>query len=296
MNGTSFRTDIRYWLRQGNTINHLLFWNIVVFLVVGIARLVGRFIPNVNFIPSFLVDQLYLHSGPQEFLTHPWGLVTYMFTHEQIFHILFNMLNLFWFGNLFRSFLGNHRVLPLYLYGGIAGGLTYLLVFRLIAPNQDVLLCGASASVMCMLVACATKIPNYEIGLLFIGSIRLKWLAIALVVLDMLALTDGNTGGMVAHLGGSLLGFLYIKLLDNGTDLCQPLIWLFNRDARVQAVPHRRRQRSFVPKKSPLKVVRNAQDENKQSRLDQLLDKINDKGMESLSPEEKAWLKNISQE
>jgi len=293
MNGTSFRSDIRYWLRQGNTINHLLFWNIVVFLLLGVVHVAGWISPTANIIPTFLYEQLSLHSAIPAFISKPWGLFTYMFTHVAIFHVFFNMLNLYWFGNLFRSFLGNHRVLPLYLLGGITGGLVFLLVYNIAFASIDGTLIGASASVICLLVACATKIPNYEIGLLFLGSIRLKWLALAIVVLDAIAIPDGNTGGIAAHLGGALMGFVYIKLLDNGTDICQPLIWLFNRRVRVEAP---RRKRTFKPKKSPLKVVKNGPDENRQSRLDYLLDKINEKGFESLSPEEKAWLKKMSQE
>jgi membrane associated rhomboid family serine protease len=294
MNGTSFRSDIRYWLRQGNTINHLLFWNIVVFLLLGVVHVAGWISPAAGFVPTFLYEQLSLHSALPAFIVKPWGLFTYMFTHVAIFHIFFNMLNLYWFGNLFRSFLGNHRVLPLYLLGGITGGLVFLLVYNLAYPSLDGTLIGASASVICLLVACATKIPNYEIGLLFLGSIRLKWLALAIVVLDAIAIPDGNTGGIAAHLGGALMGFVYVKLLDNGTDICQPLIWLFNRRVRVEATG--KRKRMFKPKKSPLKVVKNGPEENRQLRLDQLLDKINDKGFESLSPDEKAWLKRMSQE
>lgn len=294
MNGTSFRSDIRYWLRQGNTINHLLFWNIVIFLVLNIPRLIANFSPAAAGVYNTIYDEAALHSLLPEFIRKPWGLVTYMFSHVEIFHIFFNMLNLYYFGNLFRSFLGNHRVLPLYLLGGVIGGLAYLLVFNIIKVT-DYTLIGASASVMALLIACATKIPNYEIGLLFLGSIRLKWLAIAVLILDLLSIGQGNMGGIIAHLGGALLGFLYIKLLDNGTDLCQPLIWLFNRRVRVEAMQKRTR-RSFKPKKSPLKVVKSHPEENKQLRLDQLLDKINDRGMESLSPEEKAWLNKMSQE
>lgn len=294
MNGTSFRSDIRYWLRQGNTINHLLFWNIVVFLVMGILYLVAKISPSTGFIASFLFDQLSLHASLPALIVRPWGLFTYMFTHTEIFHILFNMLNLYWFGNLFRSFLGNHRVLPLYLLGGITGGLVFLLVYNLAYPGYDSPMIGASASIMAILIACATKTPNYEIGLLFLGSVRLKWLALAIIVLDLISIPHGNAGGIVAHMGGALLGFIYIKLLDNGTDICQPLIWLFNRRLRVEG--GKRSRKSFRPKKSPLRVVKPQQEENKQLRLDQLLDKINDKGMDSLSPEEKAWLKKMSQE
>lgn len=291
MNGTSFSSDIRYWLRQGNTINQLLFWNIIVFLVMGTVYLIGRIAPTTDFLSSFLFDNLSLHANVFAFLRKPWGLLTYMFTHLEFLHILFNMLNLYWFGNIFRSFLGNQRVLPLYLLGGIMGGAAYLLIYNLAFGGVNAPMIGASASVMALLIACATKLPNYEIGLLFIGSIRLKWLALVVIILDLISLTQGNVGGIVAHMGGAVTGFIYIKLLNSGTDICQPLIWLFNRRLRVETP-----KRSFKPKKSPLKLVKPGQEENKQLRLDQLLDKINDNGMDSLSPEEKAWLKKMSQE
>jgi len=291
MNGTSFSSDIRYWLRQGNTINHLLLWNVIVFLVMGILYLTGSIAPSTAFIYRFLSENLSLYSNVFAFAQKPWGLITYMFTHFTFFHILFNMLNLYWFGNIFRSFLGNQRVLPLYLLGGIAGGLAYLLVYNLALGGLNQPMIGASASVMAILIACATKLPNYEMGLMFIGAIRLKWLAIGVLVLDLIAISGGNLGGIVAHMGGALLGFSYIKLLDKGYDMCQPFIWLFSR--RVHTPQTRR---TFKPKKSPLKVVKPSQDENKQLRLDQLLDKINDNGIESLSPEERAWLKKMSQE
>ncbi|SHL95800.1 Membrane associated serine protease, rhomboid family [Chitinophaga sp. CF418] len=291
MNGTSFSSDIRYWLRQGNTINHLLFWNIIVFLVMGTVYLIGRIAPTTGFLSTLLFDNLSLHANVYAFIRKPWGLLTYMFTHLEFLHILFNMLNLYWFGNIFRSFLGNQRVLPLYLLGGIMGGIAYLLVYNLAFGGVNAPMIGASASVMALLIACATKLPNYEIGLLFVGSIRLKWLALVVIILDLISLTQGNVGGIVAHMGGAVTGFIYIKFLNNGTDICQPLIWLFNRRLRVETP-----KRSFKPKKSPLKLVKPSQEENKQLRLDQLLDKINDNGMDSLSPEEKAWLKKMSQE
>jgi len=295
MNGTSFQSDIRYWLRQGNTVNHLLFWNIAIFVVLGILRLIAYFTGTSGLL-GFILDQVVLHSSPGVFITKPWGLFTYMFAHLNIFHIFFNMLNLYWFGNLFRSFLGNKRVLPLYLLGGITGGLLYILTFNLLySPGPDTTMLGASASVMCLLLACATLMPNYEIGLLLLGSVKLKWLALAIIILDLISIPSGNLGGIIAHLGGAALGFVYIKILQNGTDLCQPLIWLFDTLSGA-AASKPRPKRAFKPKKSPLKVVKKQPEENKQLKLDQLLDKINEKGLGSLSPEEKAWLDKHSRD
>jgi membrane associated rhomboid family serine protease len=293
MNGTSFQSDIRYWLRQGNTVNYLLFWNIVVFLGLNILRLIAFLTKQpAPFVWTF--DQLAIHAPLSAFILKPWGLITYMFTHEEIFHVLFNMINLYWFGNLFRDFLGNKRVLPLYLLGGISGGLLYLLSASLFGGYVGSVMIGASASIMCILVAAATLMPNYEIGLMFLGSVKLKWLALALVALGLISIPNGNVGGMISHIGGALLGFFYIRILQAGTDLCTPLIWLFNANARRE---QRQTTRKFKPKKSPLKAVKKTDDNSQsQSRLDQLLDKINEKGYNSLSAEEKAWLDKVSKE
>lgn len=291
MNGTSFQSDIRYWLRQGNTVNHLLFWNIIVFLGINIVHLIAFLTKQPGpFIWTY--DQLAIHAPVSAFILKPWGLITYMFTHEQIFHVLFNMINLYWFGNLFRDFLGNKRVLPLYLLGGIAGGLLYLLSASLFPGYMGYTMIGASAAIMCILVAAATLMPNYEIGLMFLGSVRLKWLALALVLLGLISIPNGNIGGLISHMGGALLGFFYIRILQAGTDLCKPLIWVFDANTRQE---QRQAARKFKPKKSPLKVVRKT-DDSSQSRLDQLLDKINEKGYNSLSAEEKAWLDKVSKE
>ncbi|MBS0027839.1 rhomboid family intramembrane serine protease [Chitinophaga sp. 22321] len=291
MNGTSFQSDIRYWLRQGNTVNYLLFWNIVIFLGINVLRLIA-FLTKQPAPLIWTYDQLAIHAPLSAFILKPWGLITYMFTHEEIFHVLFNMINLYWFGNLFRDFLGNKRVLPLYLLGGIAGGLLYLLSSSLFTGYVGSTMVGASAAIMCILVAAATLMPNYEIGLMFLGSVKLKWLAAALVVLGLISIPNGNIGGLISHMGGSLLGFFYIRILQAGTDLCKPLIWLFDANTRRE---QRQIARKFKPKKSPLKVVKKA-DDNSQSRLDQLLDKINEKGYNSLSAEEKAWLDKVSKE
>ncbi|MDQ0108336.1 membrane associated rhomboid family serine protease [Chitinophaga terrae (ex Kim and Jung 2007)] len=293
MNGTSFQSDIRYWLRKGNTVNHLLFWNILIFLVVNILRLIA-FVTHQVTPFSWVVDELSLRVPFNTFILQPWGLLTYMFTHVDIFHVLFNMINLYWFGNLFRDFLGDKRVLPLYLLGGFAGGILYLASASLFAsPYLGLSLIGASASVMCILVACATLMPNYEIGLMFFGNVKLKWLAIALIALGLISIPNGNIGGIISHMGGSLFGFIYIRLLQAGNDMCKPLIWLFGSKGRMEE--RRTANRKFKPKKSPLKVVKKTEDSNP-SRLDQLLDKINEKGYNSLSAEEKAWLEKVSKE
>lgn len=297
MNGTSFQSDIRYWLKQENSVNHLMLVNIVIFLVLGILYLPAVFnngIPPA--IHPFLLHQLELHVQPDLLLRKPWGILTYMFVHTGIFHIFFNMLNFYWFGNMFRTTLGNKRVLPLYILSGITGGLVYMAAYFIFPPNNYLggSMIGASAAVMCFLVASATLMPNVEIGLLFLGSIKLKWVAIGVIVIDIIAIPQGNTGGILAHLGGATFGYAYVRILQSGTDLCAPLMSLFRKISgmfdRNKRIP-----KKFKPKKSPLRVVRKNETVHS-TKLDELLDKINEKGYDSLSPDEKQWLRKYSDE
>jgi membrane associated rhomboid family serine protease len=266
--------------------------------MLGILRLVSLASASADPIFSFLYDNLALHSQLNQLLVRPWGFITYMFTHFQIWHILFNLLMFFFFGNLFRSELGNHRVLPLYLLGGFIGGVLYVAVYNILPGYRgiDGTMVGASAAIMTFLVASSTLLPNLEIALFGIFNIRLKWLALGLVVIDLFSLPDGNLGGLISHLGGAAFGFAYIRILKNGTDLCAPLIFLFEK---ISGVFSRAREpkapKKFKPKKSPLRVVRN-NEVAIGTRLDELLDKINEKGYESLSSEEKLWLKKYSDE
>lgn len=294
MNGTSFKSDIRYWLRQENSVNHLMFVNILVFIIMGLLYFPALFNNGVPpAIYSIIFNQLALHVQPDVLIHQPWGIFTYMFVHAGIFHIFFNMLNFYWFGNMFRSTLGNKRVFPLYVMGGLIGALVYFVAYLAFPPNGYLggVMVGASAGIMAFLVASATLMPNVEIGLLFLGSIKLKWLAVGVVAIDIITIPQGNVGGILSHLGGAAFGYTYVRVLQNGTDLCVPLIslfqWingLFDRSKRPA--------KKFKPKKSPLRVVK--KDIPQDNRLDQLLDKINEKGYDSLSPDEKQWLRKYS--
>ncbi len=300
MNGTSFQSDIRYWLKQENTVNHLMLVNIAIFVALGLLYVLAA--PNIfNIAPAMAIYQFILHNlqlniHNNELLYKPWGILTYMFVHTGIFHIFFNMLNLYWFGNMFRSTLGNKRVLPLYLLSGFMGALVYVLFYYALPPSGvlGAPMIGASAAVMCFLVASATLMPNLEIGLLFLGTIKLKWVAVGVIVIDIIAIPLGNVGGILAHLGGAAFGYVYVRTLqNNGTDLCAPLIALFEKISGL--FTRRPKAQKFKPKKSPLRVVRNNEPSHA-SRLDQLLDKINEKGYNSLTSEEKQWLKKFSDE
>ncbi|MCK7557071.1 rhomboid family intramembrane serine protease [Chitinophaga sedimenti] len=298
MNGTSLRTDVRNWLNQDNTVNHLILWNTIIFLVIGILRLAALGSNAAGFASLFLYDNLALHSQPSVLATKPWGFITYMFTHQGVFHFLFNMLNLYFFGNLFRSDVGKSRVLPVYLISSVFAGLVYVLVYNIFPrfAGIDGTLIGASASVMCFITATAMSLPNMELNIFF-ATVRLKWIAIAVVVIDVISIPDGNAGGVAAHLGGALFGVLYVLALRGGTELAKPLIWLFDKFSNIsfkRAPAPKSGFKNFKPKKSPLKVVKRSNEENRQQKLDILLDKINEKGYNSLTSEEKSWLDKYS--
>ncbi|UYQ91667.1 rhomboid family intramembrane serine protease [Chitinophaga horti] len=300
MNGTSLRSDVRSWLNQDNTVNHIILWNTIIFLVIGILNLAALGSGGAQVAKDFLLENLSLQSNLVILAHKPWGFITYMFTHEGVFHYVFNMMALYFFGNLFRSDVGRERVLPVYIISSIFAGLLYVMAYNIIPalsvfPN---ILIGASASIMCFITATAMTLPNLVLNIFFI-NIRLKWLAIALVVIDILSIAQGNTGGIIAHLGGALFGILYVLSIRNGVELAQPLIWLFGKLGSIsfkrQPAP-KSGYRNFKPKKSPLKVVKRSGEENRQQKLDILLDKINEKGYDSLTHEEKSWLKKYSNE
>ncbi|MBO9155039.1 rhomboid family intramembrane serine protease [Chitinophaga sp. GCM10012297] len=296
MNGTSLKSDFKHWVKQGNSVTILIIINIAVFLLFVISQFIvqatGSTAPA-----AFLYDNLAMHSLPSVFLRKPWGVITSAFTHAGVWHLLGNMLIFFFFGNLFRSELGNKRVVPLYLLSGFLCSLVILLVYNVIPSLRgiDSTGIGASGAVMCFVVAGATILPNLEIQLFFIMNVRIKWVAAALVFIDLVSLPHNNFGGHVAHLAGAAFGYLYVRQLRAGRDLVAPISdffdWAGNRFSRNTEPAAKK----FKPKKSPLRVVRNGEPSHA-SRLDQLLDKINEKGYNSLTTEEKTWLRKYSDE
>jgi len=274
--------DIRYKLLQsGSRINLLIGINVAVFLLINIPSVLLRLMGNdmlANFANEYLALPAYLPTLATRF----WTPVTYMFMHYDIFHILFNMLWLFWMGQIFEEYLGNKRLVNLYLFGGLAGAVFYILafnIFPLFASRLPVsYVMGASASVMAIVVATATLLPNYTVYMMFLGPVKLKWIAVFYVVIDFLSITGPNAGGEIAHLGGALLGFIYIKQLNRGTDIGQSVGNIFNQRPKVKVASQNKTYQqpgTSVPR---------------QEEIDHILDKISQSGYESLNKHEKEVL------
>lgn len=280
--------DIKYHFRYGNMVIKLIFINVAVFVFFGLFYLVG-FIAQSNVIYSLLLQHLELPASLHTLLWQPWTVLTYMFLHVALMHVLFNMLWLYWFGEIFVLYLGDKKVLPLYIIGGLGGALTYLLAYNLIPvfkPSVDVsYLLGASASIMAIVFAAATLNPDHEISLILIGPVKIKYVALVSLLLDIITIPYSNAGGYIAHIGGALTGYLYVTGLRSGFDPFSGLIKLFKRRPAVKV----------GYKNTEAKAANTGtRSKGEQEKVDEILDKIARSGYDSLSKEERDFLFNYS--
>jgi membrane associated rhomboid family serine protease len=277
-----------------NVLSRLMLINTVVFLIVSFINLftflfaageTGSQLPL-----SILGQYLALPSSFAALASKPWTIITYMFLQEDFFHILFNLIMLYFGGLLFIEYLGEKRLLWSYLAGGIVGALFFLVAFNVFPAFEPVkgiaVALGASASVLAIIIAVATYVPDYTVQLLFIGRVKLKYLAIIFVVIDLLSIPSGNPGGHIAHLGGAFWGFLYALMLRNGTDLYRFL------NFSGFSMP---RRKSFTTENTENKRPYsddeyNARKQKTQAKIDEILDKISKSGYSSLTKEEKELL------
>lgn len=291
----SVTNDIKYQFRHGNMVMKLIFVNVGLFLFFAILNLFS-FLFQDNSVYQLILTRVETPASLNNLLHQPWSLFTYMFLHTGFFHVLFNMLWFYWFGEIFVLYLGDKKILPLYLIGGIAGAITYILAFNLIPvfkPAVEVsYMLGASASVFAVVFAAATLNPDYEVRLLFLGVIRIKYIALVSILLDVINIPNGNAGGYIAHIGGALSGYLYIKALQGGFDMTSPLNKLFDWVAtifkpkpKVKMTYKNTEVRSSVANKKP---------GDDQKRVDEILDKISRSGYDGLTKEEKDFLFHYS--
>lgn len=274
--------EIKSSFRLGSNLTRLIYINLGVFLVFALLRVLLFFTASAT---GWITGVMAVPANLQLLMIRPWTIVTYMFYHEDFLHILFNLLWLYWFGQLFLQFFTQRQLTWVYLLGGIGGALLYILAFNLLPPFKGYaevsLALGASASVLAVVIAVAALQPNFTVYLLFLGAVRLKYLALATVFVDIISIPVSNSGGHIAHLGGALFGFLYVVMLRRGTDLAKPFYSL----ASIK-----------FPKRNRMKVTYrshntdydyNYRKAQKQKQIDDILDKIARSGYDSLTKEEK---------
>lgn len=280
--------------RQGNALNQLILINILVFVSLILLYVILQLSHGMAYY-TWVVSQLSLPSNPAILIRRPWTLFTYFFTHRDWLHIIFNMLNLYWFGMLIREYLGNKKLVSLYILGGFIGGVLYLLFYNFIPffiQRGSAEMIGASASVLAIIVAAATLLPDYTFNLFLFGPVKIKYIAAFLVLLSISGAVGQNAGGNVAHLGGALLGYVFIRQLQRGTDLGRPIhsFWEF-----VNRLFTRRPQMKVSYKRPVATTAGSPGQKPSQLEIDIILDKISKSGYESLSKEEKQKLFRASQ-
>ena len=221
-----------------------------------------------------------------------------MFLHTDFLHLLFNMLWLYWFGRIAMEFFNGRRLAGIYISGGIAGALTYMLAYNLFPyfRNRETVafLMGASASVMAIVFAVSFYRKDYELQLMFIGRIRLLYLAFFAFIIDFLSITSDNAGGHIAHIGGALWGMLFAFRIRQGKDLT---VYLNRLIDRIVDIRKRRRPRMKVTRggrRPETDQEYRARKQAESQALDAILDKLKRSGYESLSSEEKKTLFDAS--
>lgn len=289
MTGTGIIDEVKDTFKHGNMLTKLIYVNLGVFLAVKILDgIFGLFVIGSE---NTLVEWLAVPADLSQLLYKPWTVFTYMFLHQGFLHILFNLLWLFWFGKIFLEYLTGKQLLNVYLLGGISGAALYILAFNLFPAFSEVLpisiALGASAAVLAIVVATAVYVPDYTVYLMFLGQVKLKYIALVSVLLDLVLLMDGNAGGHIAHIGGAIFGWFYITQLRKGKDISSGFGKTLDGFASW-----------FKPKKN-LKVTYkrgetdldyNKRKKTEQKDIDKILEKIAKSGYESLTKSEKEIL------
>jgi membrane associated rhomboid family serine protease len=297
-NARTMWDDFKLQINSGGVITWFVIVNVAVFVLLNMLIL-GALIATGNRAGAYgvlddVLQWIGLNWDWHVFVKRPWTFITSAFAQYDFMHLFFNMVLFYWLADIIKGFVGERHIMPIFLYGSFSGGVVFIIIKNLvnvigpgIEPNIAI---GASGGVLAIVVAAATLVPNLPVRVLFIGDVALKYFAMVLVGLDLLLMHDGNAGGHFAHLGGALLGFIYIKQLQVGHNWSNP----FHNVLAFVTRPFKKTPKGprVVYKRE---VATNTAAKNKntapdQARIDDILDKINQSGYDSLTKDEKAFL------
>ena len=275
------------WSKEDNGLIKIILINIIIFVSISILE-VFITLSGGGSLFRVVINKLMLPASFTTFILQPWSLISYFFLHLSFGHVLWNMLFLYWFGKIIHDNIGNNAVISLYILGGIIGGLSYMALFNIIPFYGDrvseSLMLGASAGVFSIVAGSATLLPNYTFYLLFLGPVRIKYIALFYILLSFFDVTGSNAGGEIAHIGGALIGYLFIKQLQKGVNMGDGVIKIINLFNRKNSS---KKEKEFTINKETSFDI--SQDE-----IDKILDKISESGYSSLSKKEKEKLFNAS--
>ncbi|HPW96951.1 MAG TPA: rhomboid family intramembrane serine protease [Flavobacterium sp.] len=277
--------DIKLQYKIGGVANKMIYWNVGIYLLSII--LFYQFKTGVFEYPNWLA----VSSNPDVLVTRPWTLLTYAFFHYGFLHIFFNMMVLNFTSRLFLTFFTQKQYLGLYFLSAIFASIIFVLSFYLLGKSS--LMVGASAAIMALLVASTTYQPLMEVRLLLIGNVKLWHITAVILILDLMQIQLDNIGGHIAHLSGAFFGFLYIKLLQNGTDLSVIVTNTINFFSTIfdkkQKTPFKKVHKTSQ-RKTPIRESKVVIKDKTQQQIDEILDKISQSGYDSLTKEEKEFL------
>lgn len=286
----STTNQIKQHLKQTDELTRLIYINAGLFLFAILIEIIDFLFQQNGALLSAVNKNLSLPADLGNLLWKPWTLLTHMFYHGSGFtHLAFNMISLYFGGRLFIQFLQSRKLISSYILGGLSGAFLYILSYNVFPVFADGLpffmALGASASTTAIIIGIAAYIPNYEVRMPFIGFVKLKYLALTFILIDLINITSNNAGGHIAHLGGALYGILYASQLKKGKDWSEHFYALLRRIKKL-----------FVKEPTLRKVYSKPTNNTNQTKpkskqeLDEILDKIGQSGYDSLTAEEKEFL------
>ena len=282
---------MRKEFKQVTVLNKIIYINITIFILFSILNVLA-FIFQFNINP--FIENFYLPANKSALIKQPWAFFTYMFIHTKFLHLIFNIIWLYFGGKLFLQYLNSKQLLNIYILGGMFGGLLFVIAYNYLPVlniySEDAQALGSSAAVLAMIIAIITYMPNYTIQFPLIGFIKIKYIGICIVAIDILSIPQGNAGGHIAHIGGAIFGYIYIKQLKKETTY--KIFWknIFQKILN-QFKPKKNKSIHKRPKSD---FEFNTQEAENQKKIDKILEKISNSGYESLSSVEKSTLFNAS--
>lgn len=299
----SFLDTLQERYKGASLLLRFIYINIAVFVVLRLLGLFSLLICNDS---SYLVKWVELPSDAKLALHRPWTVFTYMFSHYGVFHILFNMLWLYWLGRIFLEFFNPRQLGGLYVLGGLGGAAFYLLCYNLLPTlsGHFGMLLGASASVMAIVIAVTIYRPDYRVGLMFFGGIALKWITLATVFIGLLSIEGDNMGGYLSHIGGMLVGLLFGLSIKRGHDItswinrCIDVVVSFfkGRNKKTKSASYKYQHSTSTSSTTSSSSNYSSSDNSKvdEARLDEILGKLKQSGYGALTEEEREFLFNTS--
>ena len=282
--------EIKDSFKHGTTLTKLIYINLGVFLLLH-AGIVILYLANAQESIDTLLTWMAVPASLESLLIRPWTVFSYMFLHKDFFHILFNITWLYWFGKIFLQYLDEKKLLSLYILGGFAGAVVFIAsynIFPVLKEQAPVAIAmGASAAVMAIVIAIAAFVPDHSMYIIFIGPVKIIWIALISFFLSSVVDFSVNTGGKIAHMGGALFGYLFIVRYKQGKDIT---IWFSEIIDFIFSLFKTKKKMKVSHKRTMTEMEYKAVQIEKQKEIDRILDKISKSGYESLTSREKEML------